>query len=299
MRLFALALLLPAVAVAQPVDTERGATHTVTVAPGDALLIRIANRLYGPASDPAPVAIVQPDGTVLDEDPEFPDFRGVSLRLLAEHTRVVPEAAPGTWTVAFLDEETGAREALTVELIAAPVLPFSLDEAAYYGDLAALRAAIAAAEFGVDAPNGGHRTALMVAAGEGHAEAARLLLDAGADPNAMAGTDGARYEMTMTLDRPLHDAAGSGHPGIVAMLLEAGAEVDVQNAFGGTPLHSAVYGASLDSVRLLLAAGADASVEGEEGTPAALAARLAEADWTEDADRPALREIARLLGAGR
>ena len=291
MRPLALLLLVASAASAQPVETTRGASHTVTVAPGDALLIRLANRLYGPASDSAPVAIVQPDGTVLGEDPDWP---GVSLRFTAEDTRVVPEAAPGTWTVTFLDEETYAREALIVELVAAPVLPFSLDEAAYYGDLAALRAALDAGG-DVDAWNGGYRTALMVAAGEGHAEAARLLLDAGADPNAVAGFEGARYEMTMSLNRPLHDAAAGGHAEIVAMLLAAGAEVDAQNAFGGTPLHSAVYGASPEVVRLLLAAGADATREGEEGTPGALATELAEADWTEEADRPGLREITALL----
>lgn len=296
-RLLCLLPLLATSALAQPVDTERGATHTVTVAPGDALLVRLANLRYGPASDGVSVAIVQPDGAVLDEDAEWEP--GVSLRLFEEAGRHVPDAQPGTWTVTFSDEASGAQEALTVELIAAPALPFSLHEAAQYGDLAALRRAIEAAEYGVDETNGRYETPLMAAADAGHAEAVRMLLAAGADPDAMAGTDGGGYQMTMSLQRPLHFAAGAGHAEVVALLLDAGADPNPTDAQGmtGSPLAAAVYGAHPETVRLLLAHGADASALDEEGrTTAELAAELAEAEWTDEADRPALREIARRLG---
>lgn len=297
-RLAVLALCLAPAASAQPTDTARGATHTVTVAPGDGLLIRLENEMYSAASDPAPIAIVQPDGAVWDEDVEWEP--GVSLRLNAEATRHIPDAAPGTWSVTFLDEETGAREVLTVELIAAPVLPFSLHEAASLGDTAALRAAIDAAGGFVDPRNGRQETPLMTAANAGHLEVARILLAAGADPNAQAGSDGSNYEMTMSLKYPLHYAAGQGHAEIVALLLDAGADPNATDAqdIAGTPLISAIYAAHTDVVRLLLARGADPTAMNEEGESASdLAAQLAEADWTEDADRPARREIAALLAA--
>ena len=290
--LLAAALTVPA--SAQPVDTERGATHTVAVAPGDALLIRLANRAYGPASDLVPVAIVQPDGAFYDESETDP---GVSLWLSAEAARYLPAAMPGTWTVRFSDEPTGAYEALTVELVAGtPAL--SLHEAVQFRDTAALRAAIDAAGFGVDAPNGRYETALMVAADAGHVDAVRMLLDAGADPNALAGTDGGGYQMTMSLYRPLHFAAGSGHAEVVDLLLDAGADPNPTDAQGmaGTPLISAVYGGHLGVVTRLVARGADAGARDEEGrTAAELAAELAEAEWTEEGDRPTLREIAALL----
>ena len=283
LRATALALLLVAPAFAQPVETERGVPHAVEVSPGDALLVRLANLGYGAGSDGVEVAIRAPDGTTLDDA----SSSGVSLFLTAEATRYLPEAAPGTWTVTFLGEPSQVPEALTVEFLAAPSLPFSLHEAARFGDLDALRVALDADGGDLDAWDGVYRTPLMVAAAAGHTEAARMLLDAGADPDAVAGTPGASYEMTMTLERPLHLAAGEDH----------GADVDAQDAFGSTPLVAAVYGASVSSVRRLIDAGADVHIEGEEGAAPELARELAEAEWTDDALRPALRIIASTLGA--
>ena len=296
MRPLLLALLLSGSALAQPVDTARGEPHTVEVSAGDALLIRVANHRYGPASSAVPVAIVQPDGAVLDEQEYEP---GVSFYITTGTSRVVPDAQPGTWTTTFLGEDERV-EALSVELVAAPTLPLSLHEAALFDDLAALEAALTADEGAVHRQDASYRTALHVAAAAGHLAAARMLLDAGADPNAMAGTDGGGYQMTMTLYRPLHEAADAGHADLVALLLDAGADPNATDAQGMTspPLVSAVYGGRLDVVRLLLDRGADPTAPTAEGqTPADLAANLAEADWTDDEARPVLREIATLLSA--
>ena len=78
-----------------------------------------------------------------------------------------------------------------------------------------------------------HTTALIAAAQHGRAEAARLLLDGGADPS-HANSDG---------DTPLLKAAMNGHLEVVQLLLEGG--VDPSRAGSGTsdgvtPLMAAV-----------------------------------------------------------
>jgi ankyrin repeat protein len=62
-------------------------------------------------------------------------------------------------------------------------------------------------------------TALHLAAGEGHLEIVKLLLEHGADVNAKTA-----YETA------LHLAAGEGHLEIVKLLLEHGADVNAKTA---------------------------------------------------------------------
>ena len=68
-------------------------------------------------------------------------------------------------------------------------------------------------------------TALHLAAREGHAPAAQVLLDAGADPTIAAG-DGST---------PLHHAARAGAGAVVELLLARGAHVDDRDTLGRTP----------------------------------------------------------------
>ena len=68
-------------------------------------------------------------------------------------------------------------------------------------------------------------TALHLAAREGHARAAEVLLDAGADPTMAAG-DGST---------PLHHAARAGATELVAVLVARGAHVDDRDALDRTP----------------------------------------------------------------
>ncbi len=73
--------------------------------------------------------------------------------------------------------------------------------------------------------------ALSGAAGGGHVEAMKVLLEAGAKVNAEGGSMS-----------PLHLAAAEGHVEAVKLLLEAGADVnDRSNWDEWTPLHVAVY----------------------------------------------------------
>lgn len=107
-------------------------------------------------------------------------------------------------------------------------------------------------------------TALQLAAYFARPEAVRLLIEAGADPNAVA-------ENPMRI-RPLHAAVAAGDAEVVRLLLEAGANPDVQQRGGWTPLHSAVMHGRGDLVELLLGAGADRSIRADDGRrPADLA----------------------------
>ena len=108
-------------------------------------------------------------------------------------------------------------------------------------------------------------TALHLAAFFGQEEAAKLLLERGAEVNLVARH--ASIHVT-----PLHSAAAGSHAAIVKLLLEHGADPNAAQDGGFTPLHSAAQNDDRDSVEALLEAGADPSLANEEGkTPADLA----------------------------
>ena len=72
--------------------------------------------------------------------------------------------------------------------------------------------------------------ALSLVADFGHIEIARLLLDAGEDPNRYNPVGGHSYTT------PLHQAAGAGHDGVVRLLVERGARLDLKDIlWHGTP----------------------------------------------------------------
>lgn len=123
-------------------------------------------------------------------------------------------------------------------------------------------------------------TALHLAAFFGREDAARALLERGADPNVVA-----RHE-TLTVT-PLHSAAAGAHAGIVKLLLEAGADPNARQGGGFAPLHAAAQNDDRESAEALLAAGADPDARTDEGkTPAVIAA---EADH--DGFREALGDL--------
>ena len=82
----------------------------------------------------------------------------------------------------------------------------------------------------VDAADEDGRTALYVAAENGHVAVVQALLQAGANVDAARTTD---------FWTPLHIAAENGHVAVVKTLQGAGADTDAALTDGTTPLHIA------------------------------------------------------------
>lgn len=121
----------------------------------------------------------------------------------------------------------------------------------YVGALQALLArGVAASGTGLLRLNGGPgNTALHAAASQGKTETARVLIDHGADLNAMNGWG----------ETPLHCAVTQGHLAMMTFLLERGADINArkQGCDCGTPLWRATEKLFLEGVKHLLAHGAD------------------------------------------
>ena len=108
-------------------------------------------------------------------------------------------------------------------------------------------------------------TPLHLAAFFGQHEAAKILLQSGAEVNLVARNESIHVT-------PLHSAAAGSHAAIVKLLLEHGAEPNAAQDGGFTPLHSAAQNDDRESVEALLEAGADPSFVDDEGKrPADLA----------------------------
>jgi ankyrin repeat protein len=105
-------------------------------------------------------------------------------------------------------------------------------------------------------------TALHLAAFFGEKEAAKILLERGAEANLVARH--ASIHVT-----PLHSASAGGHHEIVELLLEHGADPNAAQDGGFTPLHSAAQNDDRDSVVALLEAGADPALKTDDGKTAA------------------------------
>ena len=149
--------------------------------------------------------------------------------------------------------------------------------------------------------DGDGRTPLVAATKADRVEVARVLLQAGADPDAKddlqdsaflyAGAEGLDEILAMTLDHgadvrstnrfggtALIPASEHAHVETVRTLIAAGVPLDHVNNLGWTALHEAIVLGNGDAdhvtvVRLLLEAGADATIPDRNGTlPRQLAA---------------------------
>jgi hypothetical protein len=101
-----------------------------------------------------------------------------------------------------------------------------------------------------DDPNDGiffKNTPLHIAAANGDQDIVELLIDAGADLNAVSSAGFQDHVV------PLYEAAFNGHKDIVELLLDKGADINGQ----GTALHAAVNQNHKDIVELLIQRGAD------------------------------------------
>ncbi len=114
-----------------------------------------------------------------------------------------------------------------------------------------------------------HRTALAWAAAEGHANVVRLLIQRGAEVNALDRVKGT----------PLLPAAEAGSIEIVTELLKAGADVDVQNRSKRSALLLAARKGHLEVVKILIDAKAKLDLKDKDGmTPLLAAAKQAHSE---------------------
>ncbi len=130
-------------------------------------------------------------------------------------------------------------------------------EAAALGRVERLRELLEAAPELARAWSPDRATALHFAAFFGQPEATRVLVDRGADLEAVSPTFG---DVT-----PLHSACASGERESARILLEAGADPNVRQQRGFTPLHAAAQNGDEELARMLLARGADPEAATDDG----------------------------------
>lgn len=139
-----------------------------------------------------------------------------------------------------------------------------LSEAAQTGDLARLRELLHSNRDFVNMPDEAGYTPLHYAAYFGHLEAARYLLEIGADVDSVS--------LDPLRNQPIHAAASSGHVTVVRLLLAHGANPRATQSGQWTPLHGAAERGHVEVVDPLLAGGADSRAASYSGaTPLSLA----------------------------
>ena len=104
----------------------------------------------------------------------------------------------------------------------------------------------------VNAKNERGATPLHRAATFGHKEIAELLIDKGADVNAMGGLLGWT---------PLHWAASEGRKEVANLLINKGADVNAATDNGVTPLHTSAGSGHKEFSELLIAKGANVNAK--------------------------------------
>ena len=135
-------------------------------------------------------------------------------------------------------------------------------EAAAFGRLNALRRILDDDPADVNAFSGDGFTALHLAVFGGREEAARLLLERGANPNVVSTNEAVRVA-------PLGTAAFMRSVPLARLLLDSGADVNGRGEGGFTALHSTAQNGDEELARLLLERGADPSLATEDGKRAA------------------------------
>ena len=138
----------------------------------------------------------------------------------------------------------------------------SVFDAAAFGRAARLRAILAEDPTATGALSDDGFTALHLAVFGRQEEAARILIDHGADVDALSGGEIARVP-------PLGTAAFVRSVPLAQVLLDAGADVNRQGEGGSTALHSAAQNGDEELIRLLLERGADPGLASADGRRAA------------------------------
>ncbi len=136
--------------------------------------------------------------------------------------------------------------------------------AAMQGDAARIEALLAANRSLVSVTSSDGWTPLHLAAHFGREDAARVLVNKGADV-------AARSANTMA-NTPLHAAAAGRSVTVAKLLLDRGASANARQNGGWTPLHAAAQNGDEELARTLIEGGADINVRAEnQQTPLDLA----------------------------
>jgi ankyrin repeat protein len=156
----------------------------------------------------------------------------------------------------------GAGKSLKLLLERTPEDALGLHEAAATGNARRLKTILGQSRTRVNTPNPEGFAPLGLAAFFGHLDAAKVLLENGADVNAKSPS---RFANTAL------DAAVSGErPEVVKALLAARGDPNVRSEGDYTPLHKAAAHGNLAIVQMLVEAGADPKATREGGiTPMA------------------------------
>jgi ankyrin repeat protein len=189
--------------------------------------------------------------------------RATDVAALVEGHPALAEARDAAGVSALVLALYHGREDIAARL-AAPRPSLDVFEAASLGDDVRLDALLRGSPGLVHAVSPDGFTALALASFFGRLAAVRLLLEHGADANAV-GEGAARYT-------PLTGAVTGRHADVVRELLRRGADPTPRYGPGYTPLHVACANGSEEIVRMLLQAGADKNARTDEGkTPRDLA----------------------------
>jgi ankyrin repeat protein len=138
----------------------------------------------------------------------------------------------------------------------------SVFEAAAFGRVDALRRILEEEPGRATALSDDGFTALHLAVFGNQEDAARLLLERGADPNALSTNEAVRVP-------PLGTAAFVRSVPLARLLLDSGADVNGRGEGGFTALHSAAQNGDEELARLLLERGADPGLATDDGKRAA------------------------------
>jgi ankyrin repeat protein len=152
----------------------------------------------------------------------------------------------------YAGDEARGRELLP------PDERLSVFEAAAFGKLERLKEIVREDPTQAKALSDDGFTALHLAVFGGQEEAARVLLEAGADPNAPSTNEAVRVP-------PLGTAAFVRSTALARLLLDSGADVNGRGEGGFTALHSAAQNGDAELARLLLERGADPSLAADDG----------------------------------
>jgi len=152
------------------------------------------------------------------------------------------------------------RQNAIVDLLRSAVGELDIFEAAALGDAARLRSLLRDQPDLICTYSADGFTPLHFAAFFSQPAAVEILLNQGADSNAVA-SNGSKLAV-------INSAASSNNTEIVRILLREGANPDAQQEKGFTALHAAALNNNPEMVKALLDAGADASLRSDDGKTA-------------------------------